>query len=52
MVGVPLGPENQLVILGNWFDHGEGLSPAVAAAVPEAAALLVAAIRHAVTNGV
>jgi hypothetical protein len=24
MVGVSFGPENQLVILGNWFDHWEG----------------------------
>ncbi|HYN34699.1 MAG TPA: hydrogenase maturation protease [Ilumatobacteraceae bacterium] len=34
-----------LGIEGASFDHGEGLSPAVSAAVPVAAALLVAAIR-------
>ncbi len=41
-----------LGIEGASFDHGEGLSPAVSAAVPEAAALLVAEIRRTVTNGV
>jgi hydrogenase maturation protease len=34
-----------LGIEGASFDHADGLSPAVSAAVPEAAALLVAAIR-------
>ncbi len=39
-----------LGIEGASFDHGEGLSPAVSAAVPEAAALLVAAIRTTVVG--
>jgi hydrogenase maturation protease len=39
-----------LGIEGASFDHGEGLSPAVSAAVPEAATRLVAAVRRAVTE--
>jgi hydrogenase maturation protease len=41
-----------LGIEGASFDHGEGLSPAVSAAVPEAAARLVAAIRRSVAPGI
>ena len=41
-----------LGIEGASFDHGEGLSPAVAEAVPVAASRLVDEIRRAVTRGV
>jgi hydrogenase maturation protease len=40
-----------LGIEGASFDHGEGLTPAVSAAVPEAAARLVASIRRTVADG-
>ncbi len=40
-----------LGIEGASFDHGEGLTPAVAEAVPQAAARLVADVRRAIADG-
>ena len=50
VLGLLPGELRVLGIEGASFDHGEGLSPAVAEAVPVAAARLVEAIRRAVAS--